>query len=314
MATKIKAAARRAALQAQLASEAADDPDNPRERIGGNNPPPDVHIPTPEEITPALKAKLAPTMKEIAALGRRCVALTKEILTEAQQAAAQDAYKDFGEALKSWNALRVDEKEPYLAGSRAVDSFFLPVKERGAEVMGALNGELGKFLQRKEAAIRAKREAEARRAREEQAKRDREAEAARRREAEERAKVEALERENKAKEAAAARRALDAAQEKRDFAEAVADGAGVHVRAAEARADASPSSIARTRGDSSLGTLRREYDFVIEDVAKVPLEALRDFFKIEDIEKAVRAMVRVHGDKRTLPGVRIFEDTKANIR
>jgi ribosomal protein L9 len=242
------------------------------------------------------------------------VNLTKTIETEAQQAAAQDAYKDFGEAVKDWNGRRIAEKEPFLAGSRAVDSFFLPIKERAAEVLGALNGELGKFLQRKEAAIRAKRDAEARRAREEQDRRNAEAEAARRREAEERARVEALEREARTKEAAAARKKLEGLQEKRDFAEAVADGAGVHVRAAEARAEASPSSIARTRGDSSLGTLRREYDFVIEDVAKIPLEELRDFIRIEDIEKAVRAMVRVHGDKRTLPGVRIFEDTKANIR
>jgi len=314
MATKIKTAARMAAMRETLVSDEAGEPSD-RERIGGNNPPPDpIRIPTPEEITPALKSKFAPTMKEIAALGKRCVALTKTIETEAQQAAAQDAYKDFGEAVKAWNALRVGEKEVYLAGSRAVDSFFLPIKERAAEVAAGLNAELGKFLQRKEAIIRAKREAEARKAREEQERRNREAEALRLKERQEREALEALERENRAKEAAAARRALEKTQERRDFADSVADGAAVHVRAAEARADATPASIARTRGDSSLGTLRREYDFTIADVDAIPLEELRPFMRIEDIEKAVRAFVRVHGDKRPLAGVRIFEDTKANIR
>lgn len=315
MAPKIKTAARIEALD-PTASE-----DDNRERIGGNNPPEPidgpivrVHIPTPEEIKEDLKKSTAKMLRRITALGKQCVKLTVEIETEAQQKTAQDAYKDLDSALKEWNGLRIKEKEDYLAGSRAVDSHFQAVRERGAEVLSELNGRLAGYLQRKEAAARAKREAAARQAREEEARKRQEAARLAEQERQQREALAAAERENREKEAAALRKKVEATQAKREFTEAVAEGANVQTRVAEARAAAPAPTLARTRGDSSLGTLARGYDFVIEDAAAIPLEELRPFFSIDDIEKAVRAMVRVHGDKRALPGVRIFEDTKASIR
>lgn len=281
-------------------------------------PPPDevrVHIPTPDEIAADLKASQRTALREITALANKCKKLTAPIETEAEQRAAQDAYKDLHDAGKEWNGVRIKEKEPYLAASRAVDSYFAAVSERVKEVLGALNGELAGFLRKKEAAIRAKREADARRAREEQERREREAREAREAAEAARRALEEAEREERSKrEVAARQRALADAEEKVDFRQAVADGAGENVRVAEARASVAPAEIARTRGDSSLGTLRREFDFVIDDAGAIPLEALRPFLKFEHIEAAVRAMVRVHGDGKPLAGVRVFETKKANVR
>lgn len=318
MATAIKQQARKEALRRELASdEAAGEPGNPRERIGGNEPPPEeriVHVPTPEEISASLKVTQRAALAEITKLANRCKKLTAPIETEDQAKTAQDTYKDLHGALKDWNGTRVAEKEPYLAAERAVDSYFQAVRERGNEVLAALNAVLAEFLQRKEAAKRAKREAEAARARAEEEKRRREAAALAEKERQEREALQAAEREQRTKDAAKLRRQVDATQEKRLFADEVADGSAINTRAAEARATAPSAELARTRGDSSLGTLRKEFDFVIENADAIPLEELRPFLKIDAIEQAVRAMVRVHGDRKPLAGVRIFEDKKANVR
>lgn len=52
----------------------------------------------------------------------------------------------------------------------------------------------------------------------------------------------------------------------------------------------------------------------IEDASKIPLEELRSFIKIGDLEKFVRAYAAHHKDTKPLPGVRIFRDSKTSFR
>lgn len=52
----------------------------------------------------------------------------------------------------------------------------------------------------------------------------------------------------------------------------------------------------------------------IEDAGKIPLEELRHFIKIADLEKFVRAYALHHKDTKPLPGVRIFRDNKTSFR
>lgn len=52
----------------------------------------------------------------------------------------------------------------------------------------------------------------------------------------------------------------------------------------------------------------------IIDASKIPLEELRHFIKLADLEKFVRAYATHHKDSKPLPGVRIFRDAKTSFR
>ncbi len=52
----------------------------------------------------------------------------------------------------------------------------------------------------------------------------------------------------------------------------------------------------------------------IVDASKIPLEELRQFIKIGDLEKFVRAYASHHKDTKPLAGVRIYRDTKTSFR
>lgn len=52
----------------------------------------------------------------------------------------------------------------------------------------------------------------------------------------------------------------------------------------------------------------------IEDAAKIPLEELRHFITLADLEKFCRAYAKHHQDKKPLPGVRIFRATSTTFR
>ncbi len=54
------------------------------------------------------------------------------------------------------------------------------------------------------------------------------------------------------------------------------------------------------------------WDFEITDYEKIPLDNLRPYFKRDDIEKALRFAVKQGA--RQIPGVRVFQNTKATFR
>ncbi|UDF29330.1 UNVERIFIED_ORG: hypothetical protein LHK14_17730 [Roseateles sp. XES5] len=52
----------------------------------------------------------------------------------------------------------------------------------------------------------------------------------------------------------------------------------------------------------------------IEDASKIPLEELRHFITLTDLEKFVRAFAKHHKDSKPLPGARIFRATSTTFR
>ncbi len=52
----------------------------------------------------------------------------------------------------------------------------------------------------------------------------------------------------------------------------------------------------------------------IVDATKIPIEELRSFISLADLEKFCRAYAKHHQDKKPLPGVRIFRDSKTSFR
>lgn len=52
----------------------------------------------------------------------------------------------------------------------------------------------------------------------------------------------------------------------------------------------------------------------IDDASKIPLEELRNFITLADLEKFCRAYAKHHQDKKPLPGVRIFRATSTTFR
>lgn len=158
-------------------------------------------------------------------------------------------------------------------------------------------------------------------AREEQERKDREA-----REAEDRRQAQAREAAEKAKRDAeeAERQAerlrqqaiRDAEQAKRDAqqAEAEAQKAERAGLIAQRSVDEKPADMARTRVGATLSTLQTQFDFAIDDLDLVDLNALRPYISRADVDKAVRAFVKINRGSKTLGGVRIFEVTKGQYR
>ena len=209
--------------------------------------------------------------------------------------ALSDLSKEIAALVKRAETARVGKKEPYLAGGREVDGFFKPLTDRAQALDTRLKRMATTFLRHKAEEERRIREEDARIAREEAARQMREAEA---REAEARAERNA---DQAAMRQAESDRALDAA--------AVAER---DANAADKAVAAKPAEHARTRGEASLATLATFWNFEIIDVAAIPLEQLRPYIPRADLEKAIRAHVRVLRSE-PIPGVRIFEDTQARI-
>lgn len=179
---------------------------------------------------------------------------------------------------------RVNEKEPYLAGSRAIDGYFTPVKDRLEKALAPVRQNMTSYLRMKESAERQKREAEAR---------------AKREEADRLAK-EAMERE------AETRRSTELMQQAAE-AETVAATIEQRVEAA------TPADLARTRGDhGSVSTLQRFWTFRDLDRAELDLNALRHHLPADALEKAVRSFIKAGG--RELRGVEIYQKEEASFR
>ncbi|MCC8967890.1 hypothetical protein H8A95_37675, partial [Bradyrhizobium sp. Pear76] len=84
---------------------------------------------------------------------------------------------------------------------------------------------------------------------------------------------------------------------------------------AQRAAEEKPADMARTRATSGgLATLAQSFDFEITELGAVDLEALRSHISRADLEKAIRAYVRIHKDTVPLRGVRVFPTTSAQFR
>ena len=242
--------------------------------IGDNFPPSPIE---------ALRAQLA---EDCAKLITRCAELmdsyarAPEIIDDDETAGkVGDLIKLITAAMKAAETARVGAKEPYLEAGRAIDGFFkTTILDPLNHYKRMLQARLSGFLEQKAAATRRAAEAQAK-----------------------------LERE------AAERLAAEAAAAADDAKLDEALSAEERALEAEALAEAKPAELSRSRGDyGSVSSLRTTWESEITDRAQLDLEALRPYFAIADLEKAIRAFVKAGG--RELRGARIFEMTTAVVR
>lgn len=245
---------------------------------------------------------------------------------EEDMSLAREAVKFLQNEAKRIEAKREETKAPYLDAERVVQSWFKQLVKRIEDVQEVIDARGKKWLDRKAEQERKRREEEARLAREVERKRQEEAEVARRAAEEEQRKAqEALlvaQREADDAKRKIAAEVADAiiAQAARKESEARAarrkeiDAAAIANQAQRA-AEVKPADLARTRSSSGgLATLAESFDFEILDLSAVDLEALRSYISRPDIEKAIRAYVRIHKDTSPLRGVRIFPTTNPQWR
>ena len=223
----------------------------------------------------------------VAELIAACARAPERIDDDATQGKVGDLYKLLSAAHKKGEASRTDEKEPFLMGGRIVDSWF---KEN---VVTPLERWMAVLKRRSDLYINAKVEAERKRradeARAAQEEADRKLEEARKAEEAARPKV--------------AERKLEQAVQ----AQAVAD------QAADIAA-AKPAEMAQTRGEHSMLTVQMRWTHEVSAWDELDLNTLREFISRDDIEKAIRAFVRLHKGTRQLQGVRIFEAPNTQFR
>lgn len=222
-------------------------------------------------------------IKELEAAAARA---PSTISDDAVQGKVGDLYKLFAAVQKRAEAARTEEKEPFLMGGREVDSWFKAALDPVMTWMSTLKKRSDIYINAKLAEERRRREEEARKAQEEA---DRRLEAARK-----------AEEENRKKSAETKLAAAVVAQEQADQAAA----------AAAAR----PQEMVQTRGDHSLATVQMVWSHEVEDWDTLDLNQLRDFIGRDDVDKAIRAFVRLHKGTRNLKGVRIFEAPKTQFR
>ena len=194
---------------------------------------------------------------------------------------------------------RVREKEPFLTAGRTVDTFFKGFTDISGRIVTTLEGRLNDFQREKARQERERlaREAEERREQERLA-----------REAAERALREAEEAER------ANAPTVDQVERLTDAVEADQAAAVASMKAdiAEQRAGASVTDLGRVRTAAGTASVSSVWRFEVEDISKVPLDAIRHCIPRADIEKAVASYVRLGG--RELAGVRIYEDFKTVVR
>ncbi|CAN7300258.1 hypothetical protein LJR221_001488 [Agrobacterium tumefaciens] len=126
---------------------------------------------------------------------------------------------------------------------------------------------------------------------------------------------EAAERARVAQEEAAAK-----LQEAQDAAHSVMgdvvlnEAAILEEAAQKAAREAVTAGTGPTRTEAGTISQSGRWTAEIIDASKIPLEELRHFIKLADLEKFVRAYATHHKDSKPLPGVRIFRDAKTSFR
>jgi hypothetical protein len=247
--------------------------------MGHNNPPEITIRERLEEVYSAELAKVQP-------LAEKANAAPQEIASDEQLLAVGEIVIAARDMSRSFDTLRETEKRPFLTAGRDVDAYFKTPIERLKKISDVLTKRADAWQRKKaEAERRARAEAE-RKAREEEE---------------------------------AARKAAEAAQDSwdDDEAQAQADRAAEAAARAEeiAAAPVSTADATRIRSDSgTLATTKTELTFEVEDYAAVDLVKLRPYFSPAEIDKAVRAYLKIAKGSARLAGVRFYEKETAQFR
>jgi hypothetical protein len=234
-------------------------------------------------------------------------------LSDADSATVATAVVQIRDLSTRIEKVRVDEKEPYLRSGQAVDQFFKSFQDKLAKTVSILHARVHAYnaakleterrlrAEAERAAREAAAKAEAERQEAERQRREAEAAAARARTEENRVK-----REQEAAEARA--REEQARQQEQAAREAASD--------ARMEAKAKSADIVRQRVDDAgrIITMRQVLHVEIVDRNKLDKEALWPVLRDEDLDRAVRALVKARGPSFRMDGVLIEMRDDTSIR
>lgn len=255
----------------------ANDPDTPK--MGDNS----GAVPIPERLATTYAEKLA----RLETTAGKANNLPATIDSDRVLADVGDVVSDVNKLWREMEDDRVAEGAPYLSGQREVNGWFKLPQDRLSRIKVALTKRADDYQAAKAAEARRKANADAQKLRDEQAR--------------------MLEKADKA-EAAGQKGVATRAQDK-------AYDAGEKARLAEAESSARASELTkvRTAGGTTVSA-KTETDFKIVDYDAIPLNMLRPYLKREEVEKAIRALVRVQKMATVIPGVEVFEKVQAAFR
>ncbi|WP_378952211.1 hypothetical protein [Mesorhizobium sp. ANAO-SY3R2] len=184
---------------------------------------------------------------------------------------------------KQLDELRLAETEQYRTASKTTNDFFGELTGRLNTIKTTLESWATTYNDEKEASERRRLAEEARKAQEEAAKRLAEAAAATNSVEGDVVLIEAQKAEQKAEHAAA-----------------VATG--------------SSADLVRTKTSGGTVSSTGRWTFRIDDFTKIPLEKLRPFLSVPDIERALGKYATANQDKAPIDGVTFFKTNKATFR
>lgn len=300
---------------------------NPREVVGGNNPPLWVllrALMNEENFAQTVTDFLRDEYRQWPITGEELLtearALPKEITDAETKAKAASLVKRLRDLKSKLEAMHAREKEAYYRGGQAVDQFFFGwiaklFKRNRNDNAGAgdvLLARITTYDNRVLAEEQERRDAEAAEARRvlqaAQAKREQEE-----REAEETRQAAERARKPEIKEAK-----VEAAAQQENVASAARVEESVALQAAEAahvQTLAKPAEIMRTRtDDGTLTTMAQEGYAELVDKDVLELEPLRPHLKPADLEKALRQYAKSTDYKKPLKGASIGRRNKSVVR
>lgn len=276
------AAPRGAKSTARADDEIPSDEPNPR-AVAGDNRPPLFDV---EQLRADLTARYAKDENDLALVLADARKLPKTFTTKEDADEATELVKEARAIHRDLEKARKEENKIFATGKAAVDGFLGQKTTRAQTCMDILLDRLNAFNKAELEKARRAREEEERLAQEE---------------------AERLARE--ADEAAAAGKFDDALE----LAEQASDQ---HTNASEAsrRPEPNAADLTRTRTEGgAMRTTRTETRVVVDDYAKLNLEALRPYLKPAVLETAVRAWAAATAHKQTMDGVRIFEEEIVSV-
>lgn len=231
-----------------------------------------------------LKRDFAHVEAAIAAIEARAADSALVLEDDDDLAVATGLVGDLTKAAKRADELRDVQGRPHLEAQRTINTFFKSFESRLKTAKDTISQRATAYMNKKAEAARA-------------AQREQEARA--------RALADA-----KAREAADALKAGNA--EAAHAAQAASDNHANRADHAADAAQAKPADLARTQTDSGTATLAVTWEFEIENIDLIDIEALRPFFPRAAVEQAMRAFVK--SGRREIKGARIFSKNAARFR
>lgn len=288
-------------------------PLNPR-AVPGSNEAPDYA----QQVTDRIAKEYAEVTITLDGLLAEAREMPKEVKSDADALLLGALIKRLRDLDNRCESIRGLEKEPYLRGGNAVDSFFNAMRDRigrrnkndrkaPAGATDVLQARINEYQEQKIAEERARREAErlaTERAAQEAARKARaEAEAAEaaRLKAERARNVESIAN----KQALADQQAAAAAQSAQEAATALQLAEDARLATL-----AKPADLSRIRGNAEAGggvtlTTAQEPYAMLVDRDQLDMNILRPFFTDAEIEKALRGWAKTTGHKVKMPGAEI---------